>query len=147
MHLQISSIQQHRDRIAQLQSEIKKYDDASAHAKNELNSIVSALMELRQNIRSSLGYKPLPEESALCASTLNPKAHTFQSESSSADVTASNAKRTHNDSSGDGNKTFQTDHKRLRMQEDDKAQQDQTPQPSKDNGDIPDQPSSSTPSV
>ena len=113
---------------------------------NDLISNVSALMELRQNIRSSLGYKPLPEESALCASTLNPTAHTFQSESSSADVTASNAKRTHNDSSGDGNKTCQTDHKRLRMQEDDKAQ-DQTPQPSKDNGDILDQPSSSTPSV
>lgn len=147
MHLQISSIQQHRDRIAQLQNEIKKYDDASAHAKNELNSIVSTLMELRQNVRSSLGYKPLPEESAPCASTLNPKAHAFQTESAPADVAASIAKRTHNDSSDDGNRTYQADHKRLRMQEDDKEQQDLTPQPSKDNGDIPEQASSSTPSV
>ena len=103
-------------------------------------------MELRQNVRSSLGYKPLPEESTPCASTLNPKVHAFQTESAPADVAASIAKRTHNDSSDDGNRTYQADHKRLRMQEDDKAQ-DQTPQPSKDNGDIPDQPSSSTPSV
>lgn len=148
MYLHISSIQEHRDRIAQLQHEIKKYDDASAHAKNGLNNIASTFKELQQNVRSSLGYKPLPEESAPSASTLNPKAPAFQNKSASADVAASTTKRTPTDSSDDGINTSKTDLKRARLQDDDEMQQDPAPQPSKHNDDdSPEQPSSSAQTV
>lgn len=138
-------MQEYRDRIAQLQLEIKKYDDASAHAKIGLNSIASSLRELRQDARSSLGYKLLQEESDSITTTLNLKSHAFQNDSASGDAVTSTFKRTLTDDSDDGNNPCKTDLKCPRTQEDEEMQHDPAPQTSKDNNEnVPDRPTSST---
>ncbi|KAL4398999.1 THO complex protein [Malassezia pachydermatis] len=90
------TLQELKDKITTLQTDIAKYDEASSQARNGLQDVSGIVQRLHGDVRASLGMKPLlvenVAESQAASTSLDPAAPSFTPTSQPA------GKRDHSDS-------------------------------------------------